>query len=102
MKQFKVGLQLYSVRNAMKEDFVGTLKAVKEMGYEYVEFAGYFGRTAEEIKALGADLSKRDVESIRRDCDQMEYIKRLYLMLIGESADADTQERESEEKENGK
>ena len=52
MKQFKVGLQLYSVRNAMAEDFVGTLKAVKEMGYDYVEFAGYFGHTAEEIKAI--------------------------------------------------
>ena len=63
---------------------------------------GRIAELAEEIKALGADLSKRDVESIRRDCDQMEYIKRLYLMLIGESADADTQERESEEKKNGK
>ena len=56
MKQFKVGLQLFSVRNAMKEDFVGTLKAVKDMGYEYVEFAGYYGRTAEEIKAILDEL----------------------------------------------
>lgn len=47
---------------------------------------------AEEIDALREDLIKRDVESIRRDCDQMEYIKRLYLMLIGESADADKEE----------
>lgn len=30
----------------------GTLKAVAEMGYECVEFAGYFGKTAEEVKAL--------------------------------------------------
>ena len=30
----------------------GTLKAVKEMGYDYVEFAGYFGKSAEEIRAL--------------------------------------------------
>ena len=61
MKQFKIGLQLYSVRNAMKEDFVGTLKAVKEMGYEYVEFAGYFGRTAEEIKAILDELGLKCV-----------------------------------------
>ncbi len=52
MKQFKVGLQLYSVKNAMKEDFEGTLQKVKDMGYEYVEFAGYYDHTAEEIKAI--------------------------------------------------
>lgn len=52
MKKFNVGLQLYSVREAMENDMDGTLKAVKEMGYDYVEFAGYFGKTAEEVKAL--------------------------------------------------
>lgn len=51
MKQ-KYGLQLYSVRDAMKVDFEGTIKKVAEMGYSYVEFAGFFGRTAEEVKAL--------------------------------------------------
>lgn len=50
MKQFKVGIQLYSVKQAMAADFEGTLKAIKDMGYEYVEFAGYYGRTAEQIK----------------------------------------------------
>ncbi len=52
MKKFGVGIQLYGVRTAMAEDFEGTLKAVADLGYEYVEFAGYFGKTAEEIKAL--------------------------------------------------
>ena len=52
MKKFKVGIQLYGVKNAMAEDFEGTLKAIKDMGYEYVEFAGYYGRSAEEIKAI--------------------------------------------------
>lgn len=52
MKQFKIGLQLYSVRDQMEKDTAGTLKAVKEMGYDYVEFAGYFGKSAEEIRAL--------------------------------------------------
>lgn len=50
MKQFKVGIQLYSVKEAMAKDFEGTLAAIKDMGYEYVEFAGYYGRTAEQIK----------------------------------------------------
>ena len=52
MKKFKVGLQLYSVRYDMDKDFEGTLRAVKEMGYDYVEFAGYYGRSADEVKAL--------------------------------------------------
>ena len=52
MKQLKVGLQLFSVRDAMEKDMDATLKAVKEMGYDYVEFAGYFGKTATEVKAL--------------------------------------------------
>lgn len=52
MKKFKVGLQLYSVRDAMEKDMDATLKAVKEMGYDYVEFAGYFGKSAEEVKAI--------------------------------------------------
>ena len=52
MKKFKVGLQLYSVRDDMEKDMDATLAAVKEMGYDYVEFAGYFGKSAEEVKAL--------------------------------------------------
>jgi sugar phosphate isomerase/epimerase len=52
MKKFHVGIQLYGVRKAMEADFEGTLKAVADMGYEYVEFAGYYGRSADEIKGL--------------------------------------------------
>lgn len=53
MKQIPVGIQLYSVRDDLRRDFEGTLRAVKEMGYDYVEFAGYYAdKTAEEIKTL--------------------------------------------------
>ncbi len=52
MKNFKIGLQLYSVRDDLAKDFEGTLKKVKEMGYDYVEFAGYCGKTAEEIRKI--------------------------------------------------
>lgn len=34
----KVGLQLVSVKNALKDDFENTLKRVSEIGYKYVEF----------------------------------------------------------------
>ncbi|MGM9637845.1 MAG: sugar phosphate isomerase/epimerase family protein [Eubacteriales bacterium] len=56
MKPFKVGLQLYSVRDEMEKDFFGTLKAVKEIGYDYVEFAGYFGHTAKEVRSMLDEL----------------------------------------------
>ena len=56
MKKFNVGIQLYGVRNAMSQDFEGTLKAIRDMGYEYVEFAGYYGKTSAEIKKILDDL----------------------------------------------
>ena len=52
MAKFKIGLQLYSVREDMQKDFEGTLKKVKEMGYDGVEFAGLYGKTAAEVKAI--------------------------------------------------
>lgn len=56
MKKFKVGVQLYSVRDDMEKDFYGTLKAIKEAGYDYVEFAGYYGYTAEQIRGMLDEL----------------------------------------------
>lgn len=52
MGKYKIGLQLYSVRDDMKEDMEGTLKKVAEMGYECVEFAGYFDHSAEDVRAM--------------------------------------------------
>ena len=39
-----LGVQLYSVRNDMRNDPAGTLKKLKAAGFEYVEHAGYSGR----------------------------------------------------------
>ena len=47
----KVGLQLYTVRDLMKTDFDGTIAKVAQIGYKEVEFAGYFGRTAQQVRA---------------------------------------------------
>jgi sugar phosphate isomerase/epimerase len=52
MAKLPIGLQLYSVRTECEKDLPGTLKAVKEMGYEGVEFAGFYGRTAPELRAM--------------------------------------------------
>jgi len=47
----KVGVQLYSVRDLMKDDFDGTIAKVAKIGYKEVEFAGYFGRTGQQVRA---------------------------------------------------
>src|ERR1044071_4337313 len=60
-KQELLGLQLYTVRDDMKKDPLGTLKLVAEIGYKHVEHANYidrkfYGRTAKEFKKILKDL----------------------------------------------
>lgn len=45
-----VGLQLYTLRNEMSADFEGTLAHVAQLGYKEMEFAGYFGKSAQEVR----------------------------------------------------
>ncbi|MCQ2432290.1 MAG: sugar phosphate isomerase/epimerase [Clostridia bacterium] len=44
------GIQMYSVRDLASQDLEAALKAVAEIGYKYIEFAGFFGHSAEEVK----------------------------------------------------
>jgi sugar phosphate isomerase/epimerase len=48
----RIGIQLYTVRDQMKQDLPGTLERIAQIGYKEVEFAGYFGRSPNEIRAL--------------------------------------------------
>ena len=45
-------IQLYSVRDAMKEDMAKALKQIAELGYTAVEFAGFFDKSAEDVRAM--------------------------------------------------
>jgi sugar phosphate isomerase/epimerase len=47
-----IGLQLYSVRFNCQKDLPGTIEAVGKMGYQGVEFAGYYDRSAEELRKM--------------------------------------------------
>ncbi len=53
---FPIAIQLYSVRDDMAADFEGTLKKVKALGYDGVEFAGLFGKSAAEIKKMCEEI----------------------------------------------
>jgi sugar phosphate isomerase/epimerase len=48
----RVGLQLYTVRDLMKKDFEGTVAKVAQIGYKEVEFAGYFGHSPQDVRAI--------------------------------------------------
>ncbi len=47
-----IGLQLYSVREDAAKDLPGVLAAVAKMGYAGVEFAGYYGHSAGDIRKM--------------------------------------------------
>ena len=56
-----IGIQLYSVRADMMKNPLETLKALADMGYQYVEHANYvnrkfYGYTAVEFKKVLSDL----------------------------------------------
>ena len=46
------GLQLYSVRDMTGADLEGALREVAALGYRFVEFAGFFGHSAEQVKKM--------------------------------------------------
>ncbi len=59
-----VGIQLYSIRDDMRKDPQGTLNALAEMGYKYVEHANYmnrkfYGWEAKEFKKRLDDLGMK-------------------------------------------
>lgn len=62
--KFKLGYQLFSVRDEMKKDPIATLKALKKMGYQHFEHFGfnedketYYGYKSSEFKKILEDLN---------------------------------------------
>jgi sugar phosphate isomerase/epimerase len=52
----RAGVQLYTLRSSMQQDFEATLARVARIGYREVEFAGYFNRTPAQVReALAAN-----------------------------------------------
>ena len=94
----RVGVQLYSVRNLCDKDLPGTLKAIKAMGYAGVEFAGYYGRSAQDLRLMLDDNglvacgTHTGVDTIRPDKIQEtivfnKTIGNKYLMVPGMKAE---------------
>jgi len=63
MRKIPVAVQLYSVRDALEKDFFGVLELIQQMGYEGVEFAGFYGHPASEVKAFLRKIGLKPVSS---------------------------------------
>lgn len=46
------GIQLYSVRDLTEKNLDEALRQVSALGYRFVEFAGFFGHSAEDVRAM--------------------------------------------------
>jgi sugar phosphate isomerase/epimerase len=47
-----IGIQMYTVRDQLQTDFDGTVEKIARIGYKNLEFAGYYNRTPEQVRAL--------------------------------------------------
>ncbi len=55
MAKIPIGLQLYSVRKECEKDLPAVMAAVAKAGYAGVEYAGYYGRSAKDLRKLQDD-----------------------------------------------
>lgn len=67
-KSFGVGLQLYTIRDAMAADVLGSLKKVSDLGYKNLELASYsdgkfYGYSPKEFKKIVNDLDMEIISS---------------------------------------
>ncbi|UUX33901.1 sugar phosphate isomerase/epimerase family protein [Fundicoccus culcitae] len=78
----KIALQLWSIKEHIQDNLENSLKEVSQMGYDGVEFAGYFGHKAEDVKSwldeyhLQVAASHTPFESLQNDLEaEIEYAK---------------------------
>lgn len=67
-KKFGVGLQLYTIRDAMNADTIGSLQKLSDLGYKNLELANYangkfYGYTPKEFKKIVNDMGMDIISS---------------------------------------
>ena len=67
-----VALQLWSVKQIAAEDLAGTLKKIADLGYDGVEFAGFYDQKAADVKKMLDDNGLRCAGSHAKWYDLME------------------------------
>lgn len=71
MKQWPIALQVYSVRQDAQADFAGTMRKIKDMGYDGVELAGTYDLTVAQAKKV-LDEVGLELVSAHVPMDQLE------------------------------
>jgi sugar phosphate isomerase/epimerase len=72
----RIGMELYTVRSLTAKDLAGTLAQLAKIGYKEVEFAGYQGHSAADVRAmldqngLTAPSAHIDIVKIETDADR--------------------------------
>ncbi len=66
MRLIKTGLQTYSVRDHLSEDYEGTLKRIADMGYRYIEIGGFGPYNSDEwntiLKKYGLSIISNHIQ----------------------------------------
>ena len=65
MTRTQYGLQMYSLRDITGDDLKGALKQVADMGYKYIEFAGFFGHDGASTRTGTTTSAKSNKDHIR-------------------------------------
>ena len=83
-----VGLQLYTVRDHLERDFKGTLEKVANMGFHGLEFAGYGGLSAAQVKQLCESFQIKPISAhialtlLEESTKELDYATELGLTYI--------------------
>jgi len=79
-----VGIQLYTLRTIINNQLEETFRQIKSMGYDGVELAGFYGKTANELKTL-LNQQRLEVisahESIERILENPKQVMDDYVLL---------------------
>jgi sugar phosphate isomerase/epimerase len=105
-----LGMQLYSVRDQMAQDVAAALDLVASIGFEEVEFAGYFEHTAADMRAMldaaglkapaahiGKQLFEADLERIIDDAAEVGHAYVIVPWLSQDERSLDDYRRHAED-----
>lgn len=95
-----IGLQVYSLRTEMAQDFEGTLEKLAELGFKEIEFAGYFDKSPAQVRrildrlGLSSPAAHIQLSAIRagleREIDTAATIGQKYIVVPSLPADERT------------
>ena len=63
MKNAPIAYQIYSARKEAEQDLLSVLRQLKALGYDGVEFAGFYGHSAQDVRAMLDECGLRAVSS---------------------------------------